>query len=45
VRGELIGDRDEISIDPMNRRSQHYRRNLFASMGNVQIAIKFTAPA
>jgi len=45
MRGELIGDRDNIGIDAVNRTSKHNRRNLCADLGNVQIAIEVAALA
>jgi hypothetical protein len=43
--GELVGDRDDIGVDAVNRTSEHNRRNLAADIGNVQIAIEFAALA
>jgi hypothetical protein len=41
--GELIGVRNNIGVDAVNRRSKHNCRNLPVDLRNVQIAIKLAA--
>ena len=43
--GELIGDRDDVGIDAVNRASKHNGRNLAAGIGNVERAIEVAARA
>jgi hypothetical protein len=43
--GELVGDRDNVGIDAVNRASKHNGRNLVAGLGNVEIAIEIAAVA
>src|SRR5262249_55814445 len=45
MRGELIGDRDDIGIDAVHRTSKHYGRNFSAGLRTVQIAIELAALA
>src|SRR5262245_27175163 len=41
--GELIGNRGDIVIDAVNRRSEHNRRGRSAGLGYIQIAIEIAA--
>src|SRR5262245_8528665 len=41
--GELIGNRSDIAINAVNRRSEHNRRGRSAGLGHVQIAIEIAA--